>query len=97
MQRKETQRALEVSLAAEKEEAGKCISRMEFITNTIALQARFRNFFLEHSVTRSQRKGQVSKGASRFPFNMAKLPKDEAFTLTQAFPPGLPEQSLVNI
>jgi len=86
-----------VSLAAEKEESVKNQATLEIMQKTKALQEELRNFFDKYSVKGTSRNEQgKSKTKSRSPFNMVNLPKDKIFEIPDAFPHGLPEQSLVN-
>jgi len=84
-----------VSLTAEKEESVKVKAKLEIMEKTKALREQLRAFFDKHSVKGTSRNEQ-GKQKLRSPFNMVNLPKDQIFEIHDAFPHGLPEQSLVN-
>jgi len=93
VQRKETQRALAVSLAAEKEES---VKTLEILQKGKVLREKLFAFFDKYSVKGTSRNKQGKMTKSRSPFNMANLPNNRIFEIPDAFPHGLPEQSLVN-
>jgi len=85
-----------VSLAAEKEESVKVQATLEILQKGKVLREKLFAFFDKYSVKGTSRNEQGKMTKSRSPFNMANLPNNRIFEIPDAFPHGLPEQSLVN-